>query len=156
MSISEMLNRIESLSKKEYGSGATDREIAAAEHTLGVRFPASYKAFLSNYGWARIYHDVLFGVGRTVDPADELVNTTLAERHELEPHIPNHLVPIMNDGAGNHYCLDTASYHGDECPVVFWDHEHWDGPDQTPQQVSPSFDRWLVDRIVESPHAGDA
>jgi cell wall assembly regulator SMI1 len=153
MSISEMLNSIDSLRKKECGSGATGQEMAEAEETLGVRFPASYKAFLSTYGWARIHHDVLFGVGRRVDPADELVKTTLSERYELGPHIPHHLVPIMNDGAGNNYCLDTSHFHGDECPIVFWDHEHEDGPDQTPQQVSASFDQWLIDRIADSPYA---
>ena len=70
--------------------------------------------------------------------------------------MPEYLVPVMNDGAGNHYCLDdTSRLDGGECPVVFWDHEHQDGPDQVPEQVSASFDRWLVDHIVNSPYADD-
>jgi hypothetical protein len=153
MSIHEMIRLITSLADKESGIGATEQEIADAERSLGVRFPRSYRALLLQFGWVRIYSDPLFGVGRGVPPEYELVETTLIERREAHPHIPPHLIPIMNDGAGNHYCLDTASYLGDECPVVFWDHEHQDGPDQSPEQVSPSFDRWLIDRIVNSPYA---
>jgi hypothetical protein len=153
MSISEMIRQITSLTDKESGIGATDQEIADAEQALGVRFPRSYKALLSRFGWVRIYCDPLFGIGRSAPPEYGLVEATMSERYEAHPHIPPHLIPIMNDGAGNHYCLNTASYFGDECPVVFWDHEHQDGPDQSPEQVSPSFDRWLIDRIVRSPYA---
>ena len=64
MSIDEMISRIDLLAKKERGAGATDREIAAAERAIGVRLPASYKAFLSTFGWARLYHDPLYGIGR--------------------------------------------------------------------------------------------
>ena len=153
MSINKMINRITSLSDKKCGSGATDREIDDAERSVGVRFPKSYKAFLSRFGWARICGDPLFGVGTSVPSEYELTETTRCERHEAHPHIPHHLVPIMNDGAGNNFCLDTSRLQDDECPVVFWDHEHEDGPDQTPEDVSPSFDRWLIDLIDNSPFA---
>ena len=153
MSIREMISQITSLADKDCGTGATDRAIVDAEQTLGVRFPHSYKAFLSRFGWARVYCDPVFGLGPSVPPEYDLVETARCERYEAHPHIPDHLVPIMNDGAGNHYCLDTSRLHDGECPVVFWDHEHQDGPDQSPDQVSPSFDRWLIDRIVDSPYA---
>ena len=55
MSTCEMFSRIDSLVKQECGAGATDREIADAERALGVRFPESYKAFLSRFAWAQIY-----------------------------------------------------------------------------------------------------
>lgn len=156
MRIHEMITQINLLAKKERGTGATGREIADAEGVIGVRLPASYKAFVSTFGWTRLYHDPVYGIGSSVPPEYALVRHVLSERTEFEPNIPHHLVPVMNDGAGNHYCLDTASFHGGECPVVFWDHEHEDGPDQTPEQVSPSFDRWLIDLILESPYAGEA
>jgi cell wall assembly regulator SMI1 len=155
MSISEMFRSIDLLTKKECGAGATDREIAEAEHTLDVHFPKSYRAFLSRFGWAQIYYDTLYGLGPDVPRGYALVRNALSERYEAHPLIPHHLVPIMNDGAGNNYCLNTSNLHGGECPVVFWDHEHEDGPNQAPQQVSPSFDQWLIDRIVSSSHAGD-
>ena len=155
MSIDEMITQIDLLARKDRGTGATDLDIADAERAIGVRLPASYKTFLSTFGWARIYHDPLYGVGPSVPPEYRLVDTTLCERYQAHPHIPHHLVPIMNNGAGNHYCLDTANYLEDECPVIFWDHEHQDGPNQSPEQVSSSFDRWLIDLIVNSPYADD-
>jgi hypothetical protein len=156
MSISEMFRRIDLLVKKECGSGATDQEIADAEHALEVRFPTSYKAFLSTFGWARIFYDTLYGLGADVPQGYMLVRNTFCERYEAHPHIPLHLSPIMNDGAGNNYCLDTSKLHGGECPVVFWDHEHEEGPNQSPEQVSPSFDRWMIDLIEDSPFADEA
>jgi hypothetical protein len=156
MSITQMVRQIDTLVDKECGIGATDQEIINAERTLDVHLPHSYKAFLSRFGWVRVHCDPVFGVGRSVPTEYGLVETTLSERYEAHPHIPHHLVPIMNDGAGNNYCLDTSHFHDDECPIVFWDHEHEDGPDQTPQQVSASFDRWLIDRIADSPYADNS
>jgi len=155
MSIREMFGRINSVVKKECGRGATDQEIADAERALSVRFPRSYRAFLSEFGWAEIRHDVLYGLGCDVPSHHELVRNTLCERHQTEPLIPPYLVPIMNDGAGNNYCLDTSRLVDEECPVVFWDHEHEDGSNQSPVQVASSFDRWIVDRITDSPYANE-
>jgi SMI1-KNR4 cell-wall len=148
-----MLNYVDRLTNRARGHGATDHQIADAQHSLGVRLPQSYKSFLSKFGWAMICGDLLYGLGADVPHGFTVVKNALSERYEAHPHIPHHLVPIMNDGAGNNYCLDTSCFDGDECPVVFWDHEHWDGPDQAPERVSPSFDRWLIDRIVDGLHA---
>jgi cell wall assembly regulator SMI1 len=153
MSISEMFEHINSLGNKNFGHGARDRDIADAESELGVRFPASYRAFLSTFGSVRVSFDMLYGLGPDVPSPYELVKNVLCERYEAHPHIPKHLLPILNDGAGNHYCLDTAAFQGNECPVVFWDHEHPDGADQTPEHVSASFDLWLIDLIDRSPYA---
>jgi hypothetical protein len=152
MSISEMYAHINSLGNNKSGRGASDRDVSDAESQIGVHFPASYKAFLTNFGWVRVSFDMLYGLGPDVPAPYELVKNVLCERHEAYPHIPKHLLPILNDGAGNHYCLDTAKFRGDECPVVFWDHEHPDGPDQVPVHISASFDRWLIDLIANSPH----
>jgi cell wall assembly regulator SMI1 len=151
MSISDMFRRIATLNEKEVGRGATDGEIASAESSLGVRFPESYKAFLATFGWARIHHDALYGVGPDVPSEYGLVTNVLSERNEAQPLIPHPLVAIMNDGAGNNYCLDTAKLRDGECPVVFWDHEHEDGQGQLPERVAPSFDKWLIDLIADRP-----
>jgi SMI1-KNR4 cell-wall len=150
MSIREMADHLRMLAEKEIGTGASDQDIADSQREIDVIFPASYKTFLALFGWARVYHDPIYGVGPSCPEPYALVRHVLLERTECEPNIPHHLVPIMNDGAGNHYCLDTSRFHGGECPIVFWDHEHWDGPDQSPEEVSPSFDRWLINRITES------
>ena len=47
----------------------------------------------------------------------------------------------MNDGFGNHYCLDVSRMENGVCPVVFWDHEEPD--DQETEEVTPDFVAWL-------------
>ena len=156
VTISDMFHCIDGLTDHAPGHGASDQEIADARHALGVQFREDYEAFLSKFGWAMIHGDTLYGLGADVPHGFTVVKNAFSERYEAHPHIPTHLVPIMNDGAGNNYCLDTLHFQDDECPVVFWDHEHDDGPDQTPRRVSLSFDRWLIDRIADKSHADEA
>lgn len=147
MSISEMDSRIDTFSDKEYGAGATDIEIAHAENSLGVPFPESYRRFLRRIGWGRFSHQELYGLGSNTPPHLELVKNTLVERETMGPTMPMQLVPVMNDGAGNHFCLDTSTLVDGECPVVFWDHEQ--GFNQKPQVVAQSFDLWMVDLLAD-------
>lgn len=65
----------------------------------------------------------------------------------MRPSLLPHLIPVMNDGGGNHYCLDTSQSHAEECAIVFWDHEL--GEEQTPEFVASSFEEWLTDLISE-------
>jgi cell wall assembly regulator SMI1 len=132
----------------EPGDGATAAEIRRAESQLGVTFPPSYSTFLRDVGWLSLPGLETYGLGRGTPDYYELVRSTLDERHVAHPHLPPHLLPFMNDGAGNHYCLDTSQKNElGECPVVFWDHEAEDGPDQTPAQVAPDFHTWLLDEL---------
>jgi cell wall assembly regulator SMI1 len=147
MSITEMDNLIDAFSDKEHGSGATDSEISNAESLLGVRFPESYRSFLRRIGWGRFSHQELYGLGSDTPAYLELIKNTLVERDTMGPPMPSQLVPVMNDGAGNHFCLDSTTVVDGECPVVFWDHEQ--GFNQTPQTVAQSFDKWMVDLLME-------
>ena len=61
----------------------------------------------------------------------------------MEPALLSNLVPVMSDGAGNHYCLNTSVMQNGECPVIFWDHEQ--GRDQNLGRVAASFDVWLIE-----------
>lgn len=112
-------------------------------------FPSSYASFLRVIGWANIMHNYLYGIGESTPTHVELVRTTKWERELAEPSIPHSLVPIMNDGSGNNYCLDTSKLVNGECPVVFWDHEHEHGDKQTPEIVAPDFATWIVHEIDE-------
>jgi cell wall assembly regulator SMI1 len=142
MSTKATLERIIGFADKDLGQGATDGDIANAESSIGVTFPESYRRFLSEIGWGRFSHQELYGLGSDVPAHLELVRNTLVERLEMHPALPAHLIPLMNDGAGNHYCLDASATCKGECPVVFWDHEQQD--DQIPERVAMSFDTWLT------------
>jgi hypothetical protein len=106
---------------------------------------------LEQFGWGGVLSDELFGLGADVPHHLDLVRMTESERTMYEPNIPHHLLPIMNNGAGDHACLDTRA-SPDEPPVVMWWHE--DGPDQIPQPTAPDFCSWLAAQIAM--RAGDA
>ena len=131
--------------RRHLGQGATEADVSNAEAALGTKLPESYRAFLREFGWGGVDSWMLFGVGVGIPKHLDLVHMTESERTEAHPHIPTHLIPIMNDGFGNHYCLDTSSLDGGECAVVFWDHEK--GARQQPEVVAPKFDVWLLDTL---------
>lgn len=137
--------RLDGFTRKKFGRGATDTEIKDAERILGVVLSASYRHFLRDFGWGGVEHFEIFGLGLDVPHYLDLINITRRERMEMEPAIPNSLVPLMNDGAGNHYCLDTRQMRKGECPVVFWDHEL--GKEQEPSLIARSFDLWLLELL---------
>lgn len=136
-----MRKQIMAFLDKDVGTGASDNDIALVENVLHVKFPHSYREFLLEFGWARFSHQELYGVGTNVPIHLDLIRNAVAERETMEPPLPGYLVPIMNDGAGNSYCLDCSSMSNDECPVVFWDHE--ERADQKPEVIAPNFHAWL-------------
>ncbi|WP_297030391.1 SMI1/KNR4 family protein [Thermogutta sp.] len=146
--IEAMYQVIDNVADKSVGVGASPDDIRVAEATLGVSFPESYRAFLRRYGWAVIGFNEFYGLGADVPHHLHLIRNTLVERTTMEPRIPHSLVPVLNDGAGNHYCLATERMVNGECPVVFWDHEQ--GPNQDPITEGESFAEWIINYLRES------
>jgi cell wall assembly regulator SMI1 len=145
MSFKKLREELHRHARTIFDQGASDTDIKDAERTLGVVLSLSYRHFLRDFGWGSVAHFEIFGLGSEVPHYLDLINMTQRERTEMEPAIPKYLVPLMNDGAGNHYCLDTSQMKKDECPVVFWDHEL--GRNQRPALVAPSFDLWLLELL---------
>jgi cell wall assembly regulator SMI1 len=133
--------RLRAYDEKQFGRGATAEQIMEAEQTLKVAFPESYRAFLRDFGWGGVGHIEIFGLGDDVPAYLDLISVTRSERTEMRPQMPTFLIPIMNDGAGNHYCLDTRQFFERECAVVFWDHEL--GEYQQIERVASTFEEWL-------------
>lgn len=132
---------------QSFGKGATTADIQYAEKRLHVTLPTSYKQFLLEFGWGGIEDFEVFGVGQGCPKYLDVVKVTESERYEMEPSLKRDLVAILNDGFGNHYCLDTGKMSQGECPVVFWDHEA--ELTQTPEKVSKTFGDWLVSLVVD-------
>jgi cell wall assembly regulator SMI1 len=127
----------------EVGKGATKAEIEAAEQALGVSIRGDYRGFVQEYGWGGVGYIELYGLGDDVPPHLNLVDITQSERTEMSPCLRTELLPIMNDGGGNLYCLDTKP---DGPKVVFWDHE--DTADQAPVVDAPDFSAWLASKLA--------
>jgi len=147
MTFEELRKQLRTASEQQFWLGAAESEIAAAERDLDVKLPASYRQFLREFGWGGVSHLEIFGLGGDVPNYLNLVSVAHRERTEMRPPIPRYLVPIMNDGAGNHYCLDTRQFSGNECPVAFWNHEL--GDLQQPQRIAPTFTDWLAEQLKE-------
>jgi cell wall assembly regulator SMI1 len=128
-----------------YGAVSTT-DVDTAELALGVKFPDSFKWFLTTYG-AGNSPDFIYGLGSHVPRFLNVTSQTMDERNEVEPRLRAHLIPFSPDGAGNHWCLDTSRYDGGECPVVFWYHDRDNPP--VPSVVAPTFLDWLEQLIHE-------
>jgi len=119
MTYEELRQALSAADDKECGVGCTPDEVTEAESALGVSFPADYTRFLEDFGWLAIGSTEIFGLGKGVPDYLNVVRMTLAERRDTQPTIPSQLVPVMNDGGGNLYCVDCEAT-SDE--VVIWDH----------------------------------
>ncbi|MCZ8158272.1 MAG: SMI1/KNR4 family protein [Rhizobiaceae bacterium] len=143
----EIRRFLESASDAEVGAGASELEIQAAEKSLGVTFPIRFREYLSWFGYVSAAHWELNGLGEGVPAHLNLVTETLLEREQFRPHIPRSLLPLENNGAGDHSCLDLSSGN-DDPPIVFWDHEKDER--QVPTPEADHFSQWLEQRVRAS------
>ena len=139
---------IKSCKKKTIGEPASLEFIKSTEDHMGVKFPTSYKEFLRAYGWAEIYGNYFFGVGLNIPSIFNLPKVSLDEHTIVQPVMPMHLIPVLNDGAGNHYCLDTSHYDGlNECKIAFWDHELNSDPSWPIEIMFYSYGEFIIHKI---------
>ncbi|WP_257457244.1 SMI1/KNR4 family protein [Archangium lipolyticum] len=144
MTFDELAEMLERNPSKSLGQGACETEIHAANVQLGVTLAGGYRLFLRRFGWGGVGSIELFGLGGDVPPYLNLTEMTRSERADMSPSLSAHLIPLMNDGGGNLYCLDSR-VEG-EPPVVFWDHAA--GAQQEPVQVASNFIEWLAARVA--------
>jgi cell wall assembly regulator SMI1 len=122
------------------GKGASEAEILAAEAALETEFPIAYRLYLSQLGYLIGEPEEMYGLGEGVPSHMNLVDCAIAERTKFMPYQPSHLIPLCNDGFGNHYCIDLRS-GADDPPVVFWDHEQ--DSNQVPEPIAEQLTIWL-------------
>ncbi len=110
-----------------------DVEVTAAERELGIRLPASYRAFLRHFGMSLLCRLQFHGFAR-----DRLLSDlVLVNQIATAPH-PAHYVQFGKDREGQCYYLDTARPDGaGECPVVVRD------PSGAEREVADSFVSFL-------------
>lgn len=144
MTFEELKMLLEQSGALEVGKGATQATIAAAERALGISIRGDYRRFVEEYGWGGVGHIELYGLGDDVPRHLNLVDITTSERTEMSPRLGAELLPIMNDGGGNLYCLDMKTKGPG---VVFWDHEG--ASDQNPSVEAAEFSTWFASKLGE-------
>jgi hypothetical protein len=146
MTFDQLAQKLESVPSKAFGRGASEHELQTASARLGVNLVGGYRRFLERFGWGGVGPFELYGLGVDVPPYLDLVAVTESERTQMCPALPSHLIPIMNDGGGNLYCLDLSK--AGEPMIVFWDHTA--GEEQAPELVASDFVSWMEERLESS------
>lgn len=129
------------------GRGADAEHILRVADVFGSEIRTAYRQFLAEFGWGGAQDLELFGTGADVPQFLDVASAMVLERTEFSPPLPLDLLPVLNDGGGNLYCLARPSNESDDWPVVFWDHEL--GVNQVPQIVASSFGSWLLSRLEQ-------
>ncbi len=136
----EQLCRLIRSRADQVGTGCTPDELAALHEAFGA-LPGDYVAYLTDFGWITVSHHEVIGFGAGVPAHLDVIKVVTWERERAYPPLRVGLLPLANDGAGDHYCLDLdAPGH----PVVFWSHDDPHGPGQLPAVVAPSFVAWAL------------
>ncbi|MFD3403745.1 SMI1/KNR4 family protein [Kribbella sp. NPDC058693] len=122
------------------GTRASGELIDSAEAALG-QLPTDYKTFLRKFGYASIGPDEICGLGQGIPRYLDVVELSLAERHDSAGLPPDGVV-LFNDGGGNLAFLKASE--SDPSPVYSWFHE-----DPGAIQIdSPSFFTWLLAKLA--------
>lgn len=127
----------------EYGTGCTISDLWTIEDALNVRLPSEYKTFLLNMGWYEGQHISLFGIAPYPFRHLNVLNVIISER-TARPALPTTLIPVMNVGNGDLYCLNISK--ANTSPVVLWSHES--ASDQEYSLISQSFDAFIRELIL--------
>ncbi|KAB0677370.1 SMI1/KNR4 family protein [Aureimonas leprariae] len=109
----------------DFERGASEGEIEAAERSLNIRFPPSYRTFLSAYGVGDFNGREFFGIIPGKIPgtsAPSVVWLTLDERKVSG--LPTHLLPVAASGYGSYFCIDTSNTGNNGSPILEWSNSH--------------------------------
>lgn len=122
--------------------------IAKAEEALGLTFPPSYRAFVSELGAGDVTGQEFYGVTEDRFEAATIPNgiwLTLQEREDCG--LPETIVIVSETGDGAYYALDLEAAGQDgEAPVVLW-RPHVSQPDDDREPVARSFGEFFRRQI---------
>lgn len=118
---------------------ATPDAIALVESTLGVRFPMSFRMFLSQTGGGGVKGLPISSIGDVGPPRVQhgtVYGDTLYYRESwVSRPLPPQLVVVQRCANDNEpFCLDTSTWAGEECPVVLYNYRSGHV-----EQIAPNF-----------------
>ena len=93
--------------------------ILEAEQVLNLRFPESYRRFLSEFGAGSFGGFEIYGVICNREAQASVPNTVwLTAKLRQEVELPDQFVVVSDDGMGGYICLDCSSSSLKESPIV--------------------------------------
>ena len=114
------------------GTPATDKQIAEAEHELGVKFSSDYIDFIKNFGAA--YAGMMINA---LDGNENVVDDTKSLR-EVHPEIRDTFV-ISDDGSGNPIMINSNG----EVEIYYHD------SDAEIETIASSLEQFIEDNFPE-------
>ena len=127
------------------GCGISELALRTAEEELELTFPLQLCDYLMQFGHLELGHFELFGLGYSVPEYLDLVRMTLSERMDSGCPLRKDLIPLLNDGGGNLYCITAGRKQTGA--IILWDHAA--GPDQEPDAHAPTFQEWMIQLLEE-------
>ena len=120
--------------------GASNDKIETVEKELGVVFPTPYRQFLAKYGAGMGTGFELAGIFEDLNKEKPSIWRSVAlvtkqMRRVLRGTLPNHLIPVSDDGQGTTFYIDTKS---EAARIVAY------GPGLDGQIVATSFKEFVV------------
>jgi hypothetical protein len=122
------------------GYGVDESTIDAAEQALSISFPLEPRDYLMRFGHLELGHFEMHGLGADVPPYLNLLNVTLSEREAPGSPLPVQLVPLLNDGGGNLYCI--CADEPAKGKIYYWDHAG--GPNQELGAHAATLSDWIA------------
>ncbi len=128
----------------DLGSGASDRAISAAEDYLGLRFPTSYREFVSEVGWGSIGGRYFYGITPDGVAATSIPSAIFATRSEREDGgLPPWLLIVEDSGSDEQFVLDTRDLNAEgDAPVKAWTPA---SDASSLETLAPDFGAYLLD-----------
>jgi hypothetical protein len=120
---------------------ASAEAVVEFEGRHGVALPATHREFLMRGNGGVVGYVRLFGVGRP--DALDLGQQVSEMRPELEGMADGPVLPFASDWGGSYFCYDLRRpTDAAEFPVLYWDHEYSEEPDDRPKlwsKFAPNF-----------------
>jgi hypothetical protein len=139
MGFDELRRVLADIPDVETGGDLAVEFIAAAEREVGS-IPEDYRSFISEFSWLAADSYEIFGLGASVPSYLDLVRNTRDERQR--GGLPDDLIPVMNNGGGDLFCVRVADGPTADGAVVRWSHE-----DSSSSIEGDGFSVWLVDLL---------
>jgi hypothetical protein len=135
---------------KSSGKKIDEEVIKKAQDYLEVKFPTTYKKFISKVGFLSLGGCEIYGI---ID--EDFINSGVPDaiwfsyENRKNYGTPDYLVQIYSVGEGTTYCLDTSQMNEEgECPVVAWP---LGGYEETPvlEVIAEDFGKFFLDMVQQ-------